>query len=534
MKKIKEKILSILGENNKTIKLYKITLSLIVLASILLAFFKTDTDIINKTFVALFLLGIYSFSIETYQLISKKKIPLYMLSILLSMLSTSIIFKTKIHPKIHMIILGSYLIIFLIGIFKIIKEQEDISDYFLRFIQSNIVLGIASTIIQIGILFINIIIIELFPEITDDFYSFFTLEILLIGFLIIPGEIICITNPAKKELVLMKRLTNYILCPIVLVILLIIYCYNIKIIITSEIPSNFLYTIIALTFMCTYPTWLMSNNYQKESKISTLISKYSLYTIIPLIIIQIYSLAIRVYDKGITISRYIGIIIIIFEISCIFLGIIKKQKKLYNIIPITILLIMITAIIPRINAYDISLNNQLKRIKKYYPETTTFASLKKKEKIEVKSSYDYIKEELKGENKIPKYINKKELKKYNQYDEEYKQEEINQKNIIYSNEIEIINVDGYKTIEPYEIWERPEEKTSLEDLLFEEENLNAENIETLKAIIKQIIETNNKNPVNEIKLDDNKAIWINRYNIIYENKSKKIISITIDGYLKQK
>ena len=109
MKKIKEKILSILGENNKTIKLYKITLSLIALASILLAFFKTDTDIINKTFVTLFLLGIYSFSIETYQLISKKKIPLYMLSILLSMLSTSIIFKTKIHPKIHMIILGSYL-----------------------------------------------------------------------------------------------------------------------------------------------------------------------------------------------------------------------------------------------------------------------------------------------------------------------------------------------------------------------------------------------------------------------------------------
>ena len=80
--------------------------------------------------------------------------------------------------------------------------------------------------------------------------------------------------------------------------------------------------------------------------------------------LQIYSLAVRINDSGLTISRYLGVLLIIFEALYIIKYIVKKDN-VYRLGYVLIVMSIIAIIIPNINATDAVVNSQYKIVLKY-------------------------------------------------------------------------------------------------------------------------------------------------------------------------
>ena len=59
------------------------------------------------------------------------------------------------------------------------------------------------------------------------------------------------------------------------------------------------------------------------------------YLFTPFIFLQIYSMGIRIKEYGLTESRYIAVILIIFEIIAIGLAVFKNSKYIYTITIVT-------------------------------------------------------------------------------------------------------------------------------------------------------------------------------------------------------
>ena len=167
-----------------------------------------------------------------------------------------------------------------------------------------------------------------------------------------------------------------------------------KIVILWKIPSNQVYRILSVLFIFSVPIWTMVNYYNKEKDIFQKINNILPYAFIPFIILQIYSITIRIISSGFTPFRYIGVLLILLEI--IYFIIYIRKTKLSNILLIINAFIIISLLLPGINMFDVSNNSQLNRIKKYVNKD----NLSQKERNIIYSSYDYLSETKEGKKLI--------------------------------------------------------------------------------------------------------------------------------------
>ena len=503
---MKEKIKKLFGDTKEIFQNYKFTFILIVINTILMLFLYDEYDY-NELLTALILSNILFFSVETFIKKDKPKLFLLLISMITSGILNHILYETNNTPRIPLLIIGIYIFIVLISIYKISKQEKNFANYFLKVVNNNITLAIASFVLELGLLFITFTISELLiPDSSVDI--FLKMEILLFGLFIVPGEILCLTNTKKETLKPIKFLSCYILLPIVLISLFIIYSYFIKIIVTSTIPSNQIFTIITILFVITIPTYILIINYD-DNKLP--------YTLIPIIIMAMYSLGIRIYHHGITITRYYGIIIISLEIIFFILSLKRNHKYLHNLLLFSAILVLISMTIPYINCVSVSRTSQLNRLTSIYKENTIYDNLSNEEKDIVYSSYYYLINELDSEAYIPAYIAKEKIvNNYIDYTSI-------RKNISYYNQDENVPVNGYSYIKVLSINEYNKEINSL--------HLNdLELYDNDKDYLYNIIEDGDiSNP--EIILDDNYKIYLEEFHLSYNKETNKLYSINISGYL---
>ena len=165
----------------------------------------------------------------------------------------------------------------------------------------------------------------------------------------------------------LKIIIKFIITPLSLLYLLILYLYSIKIILTWNLPKGQVsYMVISfsvlaiLTHLITYP--------YKDKGIFKFIHKYIYYFILPLLILLAVAIGIRLKSYGITENRYY---IVIFGLWILFLslfGIFTKFKKLKMIfISLSVISAMTTFGIW--GAFSISKRSQIHRfeqeLKKY-------------------------------------------------------------------------------------------------------------------------------------------------------------------------
>lgn len=540
---LKDKFINFKDMLKKLFEKYPVTLTLIYVVSFFFAIL-LDTGFMSEEWVQkLFMFGtiwgIGTFFAENVCEKGKKRISLYVLTAVTSYVFIHFAFINKYED-----ILIKWLVCYIVtmcamSLHSIIKKSEkEFSEYVLK-----VSINIAKSSFVYGILAIGVAAIlgifdVLILNITSQYIG--NIEVLIAGFFYSTKIIYSLINLDDDVNKFFKNLIKYVLMPLLIVAFAIIYMYILKILILRNMPQNTIFRIATSLFIVGGFIWTVMNYYKEEGTIYKISTKLPII-FSPFILLQIYTIGVRIAKNGITPLRYAGIIFIIFEI-CYILCYMLKNKKIQNLILVANALLIVSILIPGINAFDVSDFSQIKNLKIYTQKT----ELTEEDKVKISGAYYYLQDTEKGKNYIKDNLNKeqindiKSLKTSTSYIDRYNYEYINLEN---NNKL---NVSGYNTVTKIEASSYDEEniKKAFSDVKFNDnENKNILKvdltekfneyintyIENGKDGLKEFFKTNNEIQVNE----NQKIIFENIYFSI-DNLEENISHYGIEAYLLEK
>ena len=251
------------------------------------------------------------------------------------------------------------------------------NEYLLRTSENLIKAFIVYLILEVGINALVIIFSELILNSSPSIKILLNIQIMLIGFYLIPVWIFSISRVNQKASKVFKNIIIYVVTPLIIIAYIIVYIYVLKILITREMPKDTIFMMMSFIFSISYFVWTIS--YKMDNKITMKLSKIMPVLFIPLFILQIYSIIIRIIPYGFTEKRYMCVMLLIFELAAIILSLSKQRKKEINIIFVTIIIVLISTIMPKINMEDVTtwsnLNWQRKEDKSNYTNFNRINSL---------------------------------------------------------------------------------------------------------------------------------------------------------------
>ena len=292
------------------------------------------------------------------------------------------------------------------------RLEEDFEIYctkaFLELLKASVVYGLFA----IGLGIIVFIFNELIYD-TDDFV--WQLELFLAGGIYTPMCIKAISSKNERAGKFARFCIMYVLFPMLLIALTIIYIYIVKIFVTDSVPSNRVFDILAFLFSIGMPVWTMVHaledrtglsETEKQPKGFSKAAVFIPYAFIPFIILQCWSIGIRIKDYGFTISRYSAVVLIITEIIYFILYAIHHRGKKHAISWILFALMAVSflaIIMPGISYDDVVIRSQTKRLEKMIENK----ELSDKQKSAIKSAYRAIdRVGYKGEKALDKGFQK--------------------------------------------------------------------------------------------------------------------------------
>ena len=349
---MKEKIKNIL-------KTYPVTMITTLVLTIILSIY-IDNNLMNNVFFDRLIecLIFFDFGVlfsEVY-FDNKKRLTFFIIFLLLA-IGLVILDNSKYTALSFKFVISYILIISILIIYKLFKKTKlPCSEYFIKVFSNLLHTAILYLVLSVGLLLItsafNYLILD-----GDDIFIL-RIEILLFGGFLVPSIVLDITNPVNEVSNFIKILIHYILEILVIIAFIIIYLYIIKILLIWQLPSNEVFRILALLFVFSCPTWIMNEYYKDQlGKINS----YLPLAFIPFIILECVSLGIRVVNHGLTNTRYLGIVLIIFQIIYIYIRYRKKKFELNFFV--LIILTIISFLLPFINMISLSNYSQVKIIK---------------------------------------------------------------------------------------------------------------------------------------------------------------------------
>ena len=424
-----------------------------------------------------------------------------------------------------------------ISVFILQKTSKlDFGEYIRELIISGTKVGITSTVLTIGSVFIYAVLSELFDldyDVTEKIML--VLITCIYGLYALPRMIGLLKVEKKTDNKFFEGLFKYALGGIILVITAIIYAYILKIIFTLDVPSNVIYRITAVLFFFAAVTRTVVNSYEAKDFYGK-IFKYLPYLFLPFIILQIYSLGARIVENGLTPVRYIGVMYIIFE--CIYLGLYKfKKEKLSNILLVFGVITCITLSVPFINMDKLSELNQISRAKTFFKVDDPENDLTDKQKAKVQGAYYYIEHNLDdGYSKIDELFTyeEQEIIENFEYKHQGNQPEREMEYMYRNNSIDVVNIENYSKLYEIDYYLSSNKENKLEDDyiydLTEEKEIN------LKPVIDKIIENDvddEKEYIYEYDIDENYHLIITYVSIEYA-RDGYIEYCSLNGYILEK
>lgn len=540
-----------LTSNYKTyVKQYMATNIVIIIATLVFTFanFNAWSKFLTSFAIIAVIAAINFFVVESYFKEKKSKMYSCVAGFVIAVVLERFAHYNVFGASASRILTGYYIVAFLIGLFKVIKNSGlELSKYCTRVFKNLFGTGVIYGILVVGFALIMAISISLLTP-GKNYELVLRAQIAIAGFFLTPATLLSITNTEGENSKFIETVISFVLLPLTAIATIIIYVYMIKILVLRQIPQNSIYRIVAGLFVVAFPVWVMTYEFKEKNRFVEVFSKIMPIAFIPLIGLQIYSIVARIGENGITPVRYMGVMFIIFEIVAIVLSIINKRKYLTNAVLVAAGLIAISTILPVVNMEQISNYNQASRLRKAWREGESFTSLSKEEKATASSAYRYLSRQENCEKYLPKYLDKEELTKkliehYSPYDDEgetYDEKRTTYKRVNYQYPDDgVITVEGYNRIKKFKVYEYDINEENLESVsLYDTFNIN------LKDYVIGLIEAN-KNGDESAKeyivshrvhrVDDSKDIYITDVNLSYEvdlegnYDSKEGISIVIKG-----
>lgn len=425
------------------------------------------------------------------------------------------------------------------------KSGYLLPQYGIRVFSNLVKTHIIYSILSMGALCIGIIIQELFFSGSYDFTVVGRMMILTVGFFYVPSVIYSFSEINKRVDTFSNILVKYVLFPMTILVFAIIYLYVLKILVLRDVPSNQIFAILSGLFILAVPTWTMMES-QEEENLWYQISRKLPLLFIPLILLQIYSVAVRIRQYGITPDRYMGVMWIILEIIylIIYFWMHRYAGRMLGVIAAAI----ITALLlPGINMYSVSISSQEKILSQYKKEEVLSNETKKK----IYGAYEYLHDLHNSEKYLENKYTAEDLKAiegfYSEEDDRYYSSEIkigiesyiNDLDISEYSKMQIVQYDmGYNDSAPdlnkLKLTKRESEDeiitVNLEELIGNYVDYGLEQIEKDDYYIS--IDSYYMEHY-QINLDEDKVLIIRNFEIEYDKETEEVEYLELTAYLFQ-
>lgn len=205
-----------------------------------------------------------------------------------------------------------------------------------------------------------------------------------VGFFYVPSVIYSFSEINKRVDTFSNILVKFVLFPMTILVFAIIYLYVLKILVLRDVPSNQIFAILSGLFILAVSTWTMMES-QEEENLWYQISRKLPLLFIPLILLQIYSILVRIRQYGITPDRYMGVMWIILEIIylIIYFWMHRYAGRMLGVIAAAMI---IALLLPGINMYSVSISSQEKILSQYKKAEVLSNETKKK----IYGAYEYL------------------------------------------------------------------------------------------------------------------------------------------------
>lgn len=425
--------------------------------------------------------------------------------------------------------------------FNFKKSEKDFKEYILKVFINVIKTSIIYGVLSIGIVIVSSIFVYLIWE--DLGYTLVArLETILLGFYYIPKLLYCLVDTDGEIHTFFKGLIKYVLTSLVIISFIIIYMYIIKILVLRDMPRNQIFRILSALFIIGMPIWTMMQHFKDESIWGKISEKLPI-AFIPFILLQIYTIGIRIINNGFTPFRYVCVALILFEIAYVIIYIIKKEK-LELLLLVLNAIIIVSIIVPGINMFKISNMSQAHNLK-IFKNKSDYTD---EEKEKIYGAYKYLKYSEGGEKYIDKILQDEDVERIKTFSKSKVNNKILDTQYIQANlDIEKINIEGYSKFYLVHANKRSVDINIKE--AFKSVNLETGNLEySIEANLTSQFEkyvniyiSTGVNEMqqyfkenNEIEIDSNKKFIIKSFYLRYNEDTKIIENYSINGYVLEK
>lgn len=433
----------------------------------------------------------------------------------------------------------------LVTVYKMLKDTgASVKEYAIRALGNISKTTSIYALANLGILVVILVFVELILD-GNDWDILPRTLILLLGGFYVPAMINSITEVKNETGKFMKILLTGILMPVALFLIGTLYLYVIKIMISGELLNKSLFFILSLTFSLAIPGVILLKNYD-NNKAVLVISNILFYSFIPLLILQIIAMNVRVSDYGLTESRYMGYLLIAFEIIFIALMIIKDAKYLDKII-LVFAGFIIWGVLTPFNVFDVPVYSQTARITDMLDSVEKFEDLSNEQKNECKKALRYIENSQK-----PEYLDKKITKEqkeaienhvieYSQKDKYgYEIRDYDYEHLSIYNAKQEVNIEGFKKLYQAEHdYSYSNKEIDVNKYKLTDKDDKIEVTVDLENFIREMYKAEKDGRKEEVfenlrymsTSDENVVFFITNFSLSYETYKNELDYISIDGYL---
>ncbi len=539
MRKLKNMFSNISESIKQTYNKFPLTIIAVYILTIIVVFL-LDTQILDNilpdvmAIISISTIGI--FFTETITQDKLKKAIGTLISILISFVFDFILPEITSETDFFARLLVAYTsIIPLLSIYNLAKKAgAKFQEYILKSFSNFCKNLITYIILNIGISIVMSIFIILILD--GEHWSILLRTLgLILGFYYIPSLINSFSNMNVEVGKFIKGLIFYVFTPLITLLIGIIYIYLIKIIISGELLNKALFFILSLIFIVAFPIVLMLKNYEENKTIKKVLNIVT-YAYIPFIFLQIYAMSIRVSDYGLTPSRYMGYMLVFFEVVFLILLIGKKSKYIRESIIVIIVLVFIGTLTP-FNIMEVSYKSQASRVRKILSTAQSFNDLSEKDKEKCYGAYKYLRRDKK-ENYAK--ISKEEEEQILSYNKNKKIDYSNEESIYCKKELDGLDISKYTNI--YKI--KNYRENEFKDDFIESADGKIKIRIDLEEYISSIINANETGNDKSTELFENHNIiesengefdlYITSLTIRYNTLQKEVIYTNLTGYLLKK
>ncbi|MCH5262522.1 MAG: DUF4153 domain-containing protein [Lachnospiraceae bacterium] len=226
--------------------------------------------------------------------------------------------------------------------------------------------------------------------------------ILLTGLYYVPGCIAALSNmDSNIDDEITRVLTTKVLTSMTVCAMGIVYAYLLKILVTWQMPSNEIFGIVSGLFCIGMFIWVIDYYYRDDTKYALFLQRLP-YGMIPMIPVQAYSMCVRIYNYGMTTGRYMGMLLVVFEIFMLLICRFRRDK-IENVILVLCICVVVAGCVPGVNMFSVSNRWQRSMLVSVYDKIASGQEITQNEYDRMEGAYKYLRWKPEMKDIVEKY-----------------------------------------------------------------------------------------------------------------------------------